>query len=500
MKIDKSFTEDHQVKVTAEVEQELFEQFKQRAAKNISRTTKIPGFRPGKAPYHMVLSHVGEGAVVQQALELLLDDTYPKVLEAENIKPWGPGNLDSIKSEKPPVFEFTIPLEPETVLKDVESLNRTYKPTEVSEEEVANFITQTRRETAAIVPLTSPAAEGNVVYFNLAADDLNPADGIDPKVIKSRPHQVLIPSKTEERDAEWPYKGFARGLIGYKEGEKLDFTHEFPTSHIDEDFAGKKLHFNLDIQSVKGLELPELTPEYLNNLGNFETVDELKAFVRTRLEDDAKKSYDEEYYLSLIDELRERASIKYPPQMLAQEEEQVLHRIEHDLSHSKMDLDLYLKIRKTSREEFIEKEVKPAALNRLERSLVMDALRKEYDIKVENEALENEISQLVNQLFASGEFNAMQKELGQKKFSETVTMEAANRALEGAIRSKLLSIADPSAVPASDTAEDELENNDEAKPKRKKTTKKVNIAEESAINEDAEPIRKPAPTKAKKSD
>ncbi len=92
MKTTKIITDDHQARVTAEFEQELLDQFKRKAARKIAQKTRIPGFRPGKAPYHMVLNHVGEGAVLEDAIDLMLT-TLSKVLEQEDIKPYGPGKF-----------------------------------------------------------------------------------------------------------------------------------------------------------------------------------------------------------------------------------------------------------------------------------------------------------------------------------------------------------------------------------------------------------------------
>jgi trigger factor len=450
MKILKTYTDDHQVKITAEFDAETFEQFKQRAARKISQRTRIPGFRPGKAPYAMILRQVGEAQVSSQAIEMLVDDAYPKILEEEKIKAYGPGNLEKVVSENPPVFEFSIPLEPEVELKNTEALKSDYRPEPVSEDEVNNFITSTRRNNATIVPLETPAAEGNVVYMTLSGTDAN-ADGEAAQVIKTNPNQVLIPSKKEQTKAEWPFEGFSRSLIGHKAEETLEFDHSFDEDYNDKDLAGKKVHFTVKIESVKGLELPEMNEEYLQTLGGFKTMEELEKAVRARLEAEKSESYDDKYYLALVDQLRKDADLKYPPQMLANEDEQVLHRIEHDLGHRHMDLDLYLKLRKTDKETFIEEEVKPTALSRLERSLVMDALTKKFDLKVENSDVENQVNKLVSDLIMSGEFAEMQKTYGQKKFAESITMDAANRAMEAKIRLQLLKLADPSAVKVEET-------------------------------------------------
>lgn len=446
MKTEKIYTDDHQVKITAEFEAEMLEQFKRRAARKIAQRTRIPGFRPGKAPYNMVVNHVGEATVTQEALELMLDDVYPKVIDAEGISPWGPGNLDAVKSENPPVFEFTIPLAPETDLREIESLQKEYKPVVVSDKDVEEFIARARRSYATLVPVTTPAAEETVVYLNLEGRDANPAEGADPIVVKSGPQQALITSESEEKDQEYPYRGFARDLMGHTTDETFELTHVYAADDDDKDLTGKTVVFTVTIQSIKGLELPAMDEEFLKTMGGFDTVENLEKGVREHLQNEMTRTYDDEYYLDLIDQLREKSILKYPPQMLDEEEKNVLHRIEHDLSHRNLDLDLYLKLRKSDRDTFMAEEVKPTAKNRLERSLVMDAIVKKYDIKVKNEQLDGEVTEVVNELMRSGEFEELQKEMGSKKFAQNVSMEAANRALENAIRAQLKSIASPEPI------------------------------------------------------
>ncbi len=468
MKTEKTYTEDHQVKLKTEIESELVDQFKRRAARQIARSTRIPGFRPGKAPYNMVLSFVGEARIFQEAIDLLVEDVYPKILNSEEIKPWGPGSLDNIASEDPLVLEFTVPLDPEVELKGLEELNKEYELKPVSEADVEDFVMSMRRNYANIVPVEAPAQEGNVVYMTVEAVDKNAEPEKDPVIVKSSPQQTLIPTISESRDSEWPYEGFAREFIGRKEGETFTLEYNYPKDHEAEDFAGKKVQFNINLQSVKALELPELDEEFLKNAGGFTTPEELYKGVREHLENKGKEEYDDAYYLELVDTLRQDSVIKYPPQMLESEEKEVLHRIEHDLEHRNLDLDLYLKLRKLDRDQFHEEEVKPTAKNRIERSLVMDAITKHFDIKISNEELEKEVSAVVNNLIMSGEFAEAQKSLGSKKFSESVSMQAANQALENSIRRKLRELADPEEVieikapeteksPAEDSTQDQVE-------------------------------------------
>lgn len=455
MKTEKTFTEDHQVRVRAEFEQETLDGFKRKAARKIAQSTRIPGFRPGKAPYAMVVNHVGEAAILEEAIDLMLNDVYPQVLEQENIEPFGPGNLEDIPSQEPPVFEFVIPLSPETELGDVESLKKPYEPSVVTDADVDEYVTQLRQNQANIVPVEGAAKVGQLVYMTLEAIDENPATPEEAIIVRSAPQQTLIPTTEEEKASEWPYKGFARELIGKKAEDQLSLTHTFPVDSKDGALAGKTVRFDINIQSIKELELPEMNLEFLASVGGFESVETLKQAVRGKLESDRTSEYDDTYYLQLVDTLRAGATMKYPPQMIKEEEEDVLHRIEHDLEHRGLDLDVYLKIRKLDKDQFIEEEVKQTAKDRLERSLVMDAITKKFGVKVTQQQLQAEVTSVLNSLLMSGEYEQAEKELGKKRFTEAISNEAANNALEKAIRLQLRTLASPESLPVIEEVNEE---------------------------------------------
>ena len=481
MKTTKIITDDHQARVTAEFEQDVLEQFKRKAARKIAQKTRIPGFRPGKAPYNMIVSHVGEGSVLEEAIDLMLNDVYPKVLEQESIDPYGPGNLENITSQEPPVFEFLIPLAPETELTDIESLSKPYQPDEVNEGDVDAFIKNMQQNYAEAVPFEGPAEEGHLVYMTISAHDENATEESEPALITSSPQQTLIPTLAEEKESEWPFKGFSRSLIGKLEGEQSVFTHAYPEDEKHGNFSGKSVRFDVNIQSVKVLELPEIDEDFLKKVGEFTSEEELRKAVRVKLETERTSAYDDGYYLGLIDTLRETATFKYPPQMVEDEEETVLHRIEHDLSHNGLDLDVYLKLRKIDKEKFMEEEVRATAKERMERSLIMDAIVKKFSIKVGPEQLQTEIAALINTLLVSGEYDQLQKELGKKRFSEALSSEAANNALENAIRKQLRKIASPESLEAEETVEDLPVEEPEADIAEEKVIEDLPVEEPEAV-------------------
>ena len=457
MKTEKEYTDDHQVKVTAEFEQDVLDGFKKRGARKIAKTTRIPGFRPGKAPYNIILNHVGEGAILEEAIDLMLDDVYPELLKQENIEPYGPGNLEEIKSQEPPVFVFSIPLAPVAELGNLDTIKKPYDLPAVTDADVDDFINQMRQQSATIVPVEGKAKIGQLVYFTLEAIDENPSDGEEAILVKSAPQQTLIPTKKEESNTEWPFRGFAREFIGKKAEDKFSIQHSYEDKEEYEIFAGKNVLFNIDLQSVKELELPEINEEFLKQVGGFESEDALRQAVRDKLENDGRADYDSTYYTELLDLIREQASLKYPPQMVEDEEHDVLHQIEHSLEHRGLDLDVYLKMKKIDHDQFMEEEVKSVAHNRLERSIIMDAIRDLFDVKVDDKDLTMEFSNLMNEMLATGEFETALKELGKDKFQEYLSTEAARNGLIKAIRLQLRKIAAPESIPVEEVKEEEVE-------------------------------------------
>ena len=104
LKLETVALDDQQTKLIAEFDTETLEKYKRQAARKISRNQKIPGFRPGKAPYDLVRRMIGEDALQQEAVELMLDEVYPQVLKEANLTPSGPGKLEEIVKMDPPTF------------------------------------------------------------------------------------------------------------------------------------------------------------------------------------------------------------------------------------------------------------------------------------------------------------------------------------------------------------------------------------------------------------
>lgn len=490
MNIEKTIQEDRQAKLIVEYTNLEFESFKQRAARRISKGTKIPGFRPGKAPYNVILNRYGEGAIIQEALDLLLDDDYGKILEEAEIKPSGVGNLESIESYDPPKLVFMVPLDPEIDLKDYREIRKDYQPEEFDPAQVDEFIENLRRNAATIIPAEHPAEVGNLVYFNLSGEFLNPGEDEDASITDKTPQQVIIPAEGEGSEHEWPFPGFAKELLGVSAGETKEIQHSYEKDAEDEDYRGKTAVFTVDVQSVKELELPEVDDDFIKTMGEYDSPEAFRTSIEEHLKKDHQEEYDTQFFNDLLAEIIENSTIVYPPQMLEHEQEHVLNDIKSRLSNQNMDFETYLKLRETDEETFVTEEVQPVAIQRLKRSLVVDALIEAEELKINQEMLQQNINQVMSEIFYSGNAQDMQKQLGQDDFSRAISMEGVQRTMGAQLqeRLKLLATGQPIPEDEPETVEssEEVTLEEEAEEAVDESTAEDTPAEDVGVEETAD--------------
>jgi trigger factor len=177
--------------------------------------------------------------------------------------------------------------------------------------------------------------------------------------------------------------------------------------------------------------------------GAGETLADLRTAVARDVENKSKADYDDKFFVDLIEKIKEGATFKYNEHSLEHEGEHVLDDLSQRLEQQKMDLDTYFKLRNTTREQFMEDEVKPVAKKRLERSLILDEIVRSEKLEVDNEALDAEFNQTLSALTMQGlDLNKVRGgKKGQQQLAQAVAMESANRVLTRRALDVLKSIA-----------------------------------------------------------
>jgi len=460
LKFEKKELKDNQVEITVEADNDQFQKSKIKAAISISKGSKIPGFRPGKAPYDVVKRAFGEDLIEERAVELLVNQIYPDLLKEADIKPHGPGNLEEIISKNPPKFRFTIPLEPKVDLGDYKSVRHSYKLPKVDKTEFEKILGNLQLTYATAELVERPAEKGDLVSVKISAVLNKPEQDQEPNILKSTPHQVIIGEQSGEE--QFPFNNFGDQLIGLKAGDSKEFTHKYSKESNYEKLRGKDAQFSVVIETVKSLTKPALDDAFAKTIG-LEKYSDLEESIQLQLEMRNKNEYENKYFDELIEKIIKKAKLKYPPQMLDDEIKDVLKSVEQDIARQNLDLDTYLKINNREKEEFIEKDIKPSAVKRLEQALVIDEISRLEKIELDQKELQKEFTKTFMQMQSAPNFKGLQKEFTTKKLSNMVVMQAASRLMNQQTLDKLKSIANGEEVKKKDEPSTEKDENSNKK-------------------------------------
>jgi trigger factor len=445
LNIEKNYQEDHSVKLTVEVDEKQMGEYKKRAARKIASRGSIPGFRPGKAPYDIVVRTYGEAAITEQAVDLFIDQEYSNILKEADVNPGGSGTLENIESMDPPKFVFSVPLAPTVDLGDYRSVRLDYEWQAPDQQAVDAAVEDLRQMYAATETVERAIETGDYVLVDVKSETTE---------LNRTGFATFV--RAEDRDTEWPYNGFAKELIGLQAGESKTIKYTFPQDWEVEELKGKDVEIEATVKTVRGVTLPDLNDDFAKMTGAGETVDALLEAVKKDVETRSQNEYDDKYFVDLIEKVKEGATIKYHEHTIEHEGEHVLQDLANRLAQQGMDLEAYFKVRNTTQAEFVEAEVNPVARKRLERGLILDEIVRVEKIQIDDESLGAEYNNALNNLIMQGmdlsKLRGGRK--GQKELSQAIAMESASRVMTRKALDMLKSIATDNYKPVEEAKEE----------------------------------------------
>jgi FKBP-type peptidyl-prolyl cis-trans isomerase (trigger factor) len=214
-------------------------------------------------------------------------------------------------------------------------------------------------------------------------------------------------------------------------------------------------------------------------MGGYDSPEAFRESLEKQMRTNHQEQYDQTFFNDLLTQITEDAKLVYPPQMLEHEEEHVLEDIKSRLEGQNLDFETYLKLRETDEETFIEEEVRPAAKERLERSLIVDALIEAEELKLDQDLLQEYINKVMGEVYYSGNMQEMQKEMGQEGFSRAISMEGVQRTINAQLQERLKLIATGQPIPEE---EEETEEADETEAPEDEAS--VDAAKEEELEEE----------------
>jgi trigger factor len=371
-------------------------------------------------------------------MDLFVDAEYSNILKEADVEPGAAGSLESIDSLEPPRLTFRVPLAPQVDLGDYRSIRMPYDWTAPDEQAVDAALEDLRQMYSTTENVEREAQVGDYVLVDVTSETTE---------LNRTGFAAFI--REQEQDKEWPYNGFAKEFVGLKPGDNKTVKHTFPEDWDAEELRGKETEMQVTIKTVRAVSLPELDDEFAKTTGAGETVDALREAVRKDVENRSKSEFDDEYFVDLLEKIKEGATLRYHEHALEHEGEHVLEDLSQRLGQQGMDLDTYFKVRNTTREQFVEDEVKPVAKKRFERSLILDEIVRREQLEVDNAALDAEFNQTLSALTMQGldlsKIRGGRK--GQQRVAQAVAMESANRVLTRRALETLKAIATGEYVP-----------------------------------------------------
>jgi trigger factor len=367
LKIETERLENCQMALTIEVDEERTQRALRNAARRISRQAKIPGFRPGKAPYNVIAGMFGKDVLYQEVLDELGNTVYKEALEETGLDPFGQAQLTDYETD-PLVLKMVVPLAPVVELGDYRQMRLDADEETIRDEAVNEALIKIQEQNAFWEPVKRPAQWGDMAIVDIEGTVKGET------VIGNKERELIL-----EPDSPYPLPGFGDQLLGMTINEQKEFALTYPEEFDNEKLAGQQAHFKVHLQDLKEKVVPGIDDDLARTVGSYETLEDLKAELRRGLQAKA----DEEFADRALTALVERSEIEFPPMMLEREIDNWLEEFGRTLRRQGLNLENYLAMRKLTEEE-LRKEVSPQVGERLKRSLTLGKLAELEGLDVES--------------------------------------------------------------------------------------------------------------------
>jgi trigger factor len=408
---------ESRVRLEATVPAELLERSIERAAKQVGQNLRVPGFRAGKVPAKLVLQRVGREAVVDEAIRADLNDWFVDAVRVAKISPIGQPSVDlgDLPAEGE-AFTFSAEVGIVPVI-DVSGLGelKVGKSEAAADDDAIGSELDTLRERFARLETAERAAkDGDFVVIDfLGKLDGEPFEGGEGK------GQFL------ELGSNRFIPGFEEQVVGLKAGDEKVITVTFPDDYNAEQLAGKETTFDITMQEVKEKQLPELDDEFALEVGGVDTLDELKADIRTRLAEAEGERIDQLFRMATLDAAAIQLGVEVPDALAYEHAHQEFHRMMHRFEHQGISQDIYLQSVGKTHDEVVQDAV-PGAVAQLKRQAVVTAVVAANGLSASDAELEEAIEPLAKQekitvkkaiarLQGRGQLDSLRDDLAQQK-------------------------------------------------------------------------------------
>ena len=378
--------ENNMARLTFETDADELEKALQNAYNKQKKSIQIPGFRKGKVPRQMIEKMYGPGVFYEDAANELIPVMVERELDATSeIEVVSRPAVEDVKIEKGQPFSFvaTVALKPPVELGKYKGVKVSVDKAEISDDDVIAEIDRERDKNGRIVSVTDRAVkDGDMITLDFEGfvDDVAFDGG------KGEDYPLTIGSGSF-------IPGFEDQLIGAQMNEEVTVNVTFPEEYQEKSLAGKDAKFICSVKEIREKELPELDDEFVQDVSEFETVDEYKAHIKEKLLSTKEEELKREKENKVIDAIVEDSNMDIPQAMIDYEAEKNLHDYEMNLYMQGMSLDQYMKYTGLTVDKLLD-QMKPQAEKSIKGRLVLEAVAEAEGLTVSDEDYEAEIERM----------------------------------------------------------------------------------------------------------
>ena len=370
---------DSRVRVEVEVPTEALERELKTAASQLGREMRVPGFRSGKVPAEVVLQQVGREAVMDEAVRRGLPGWYEEALADAGIQTVGDPQVDlSDLPEKgaPLAFTIEVGVVPPAQLGDYKGVEVGRREPKVDDQEVEAELERIRESLASLETVERPAGDGDFVVM----DYVGSLDGTEFEGGEGRGQVVELGSGRL-------IPGFEEQLMGAAAGEQRSVELTFPDDYPAEQLAGQDASFTVEVKEVKEKKLPELDDDFAVEAGGYDSLDELRAEIESRIAEAEERAIEAEFREAAVDAVVAQASIEVPHELVHSKAHEMWHRTARRLQAQGIEPGQYLAMTGKEEEELVT-ESEPEAETALKREAVLAAIVEAEGIEVSDDEIE----------------------------------------------------------------------------------------------------------------
>ncbi len=380
MKVKEEKSKGLMKKFTAVIDAADFEKEVDARIERLAKTTKLPGFRPGKAPKAMLVQKY-RPAVLGEALDHIIQASVNQIIQENNLRLAFEPNVKLEKFEEGKDITFSMEAEvlPEVKLGDFSKIKLEKLMAEVPSEEVdksLEYIATSRRQTQAIEE-DRPTQKGDIAVI----DFVGSVDGVEFKGGKGTNYPLELGSNSF-------IPGFEDQLIGRKKGDKVDVKVKFPSDYHAKELAGKDAVFAVEIKELKTLVKTEINDEFAKSLGEKDLA-ALKEKIAERIKQDYEAASKMKLKRALLDALDKEYNFEVPQKLVDAEYDGIVKQYEHAKAHNELD-----EYEKAKDEKDLLAEYKEIAQRRVKLGLLLSEVGVQEKIQIEpddiNKAIMNE--------------------------------------------------------------------------------------------------------------